>query len=110
MCQECYLILEERDWKERVAWRILRSRDYWSGSLTPYFETGLDTIEDIARRLAQYTLRLTRNIPLGAQATIAVETVEVLRRHGLHAIYGIVLRNEFLVAADLLRRVAAQHR
>ena len=36
---------------------------------------------------------------------MAVETVEVLRKHGLKGIYGLILRKEFLAAADLLCRV-----
>jgi hypothetical protein len=47
---------------------------------------------------------MAKSIPLGAQATVAVETVDVLRKYGLHGIYGIMLRQEFLAAADLLRK------
>jgi len=48
---------------------------------------------------------MAKQIPLGAQATVAVETVDVLRKHGLKGVYGIVLRKEFLAAADLLCKV-----
>jgi hypothetical protein len=33
---------------------------------------------------------------------VAVETVDVLRKYGLNGIYTIMLRQEFLAAADLL--------
>merc|ERR1712127_343225 len=48
---------------------------------------------------------MAKQIPLGAQATDAVETVDVLRRHGLKGVYGLVLRKEFMAAADLLCKV-----
>jgi hypothetical protein len=73
--------------------------------LTPYFETGVDTVEDAALRITKAAIAVARSIPLGAQAHVAVETVEVLRKHGLNGIYGLILRKEFLAAADLLCRV-----
>ena len=48
---------------------------------------------------------MAKQIPLGAQATVAVETVDVLRKHGLKGVYGLVLRKEFMAAADLLCKV-----
>jgi hypothetical protein len=71
----------------------------------PYFETGVDTVEDAAFRLTRVAIRLARSIPLGAQAYVAIETVEILRKHGLSGVYGLLLRKEFLAAADLLCRV-----
>lgn len=86
-------------------WRLARCRDYLGGDLTPYFDTGVDTVEDAACRLARLAISLARSIPLGAQAYVAIETAEVLRRHGLKGVYGLLLRREFLAAADLLCRV-----
>lgn len=65
---------------------------------------GVDTIEDIALRITQAAISMARSIPLGAQAHVAVETVDVLRKYGLKGIYGLILRKEFLAAADLLCR------
>jgi hypothetical protein len=70
--------------------------------LLPYFEVGLDSLEDAVLRLAQAVIQCAKAIPLGAQATVAVETVDVLRKYGLNGIYTIMLRQEFLAAADLL--------
>ncbi|KAL3810993.1 hypothetical protein ACHAXA_006545 [Cyclostephanos tholiformis] len=98
-------ILDDRDLEERVLWRLARCRDYLKGDLTPYFDTGIDTVEDAACRLARIAISLARSIPLGAQAYVAIETAEVLRKHGLKGVYGLLLRKEFLAAADLLCRV-----
>jgi len=106
VCEGCKAMLVERELAERVAWRLARCRDYFENNLTPYFETGVDTMEDAALRIAQYTIKLTRQIPLGAQATVAIETLEVLRSHGLKGIYALVLRKDFMAAADLLCKVA----
>jgi hypothetical protein len=65
----------------------------------------MDTYEDAACRLARLAISLARSIPLGAQAYVAIETAEVLRKHGLKGVYGLLLRKEFLAAADLLCRV-----
>jgi hypothetical protein len=56
------------------------------------------------------TIAMAKSIPLGAQATVAVETVDVLRKHGLNGIYTIMLRQEFLAAADLLRKALGINR
>jgi hypothetical protein len=104
VCDACKRTLLEQNLAERVAWRLARCRDYANDDLTPYFETGLDSYEQVALRITQAALAVARSIPLGAQATVAVETVEVLRKYGLNGIYGIMLRQEFLAAADLLRQ------
>ena len=102
VCESCKEHLQEQALAERVAWRLARCRDLELGDLTPYFETGVDTVEDAALRITQAAIALTRKIPLGAQAHVAVETIEVLRKYGLKGIYGLILRKEFLAAADLL--------
>jgi len=102
VCSDCKNALKEQSLAERVAWRMARCRDYFDGNLTPYFETGVDTVEDVALRVTEAAIAMARAIPLGAQAQVAVETVEVLRKHGLKGIYGLILRKEFLAAADLL--------
>ena len=102
VCVSCKEQLMEQALAERVAWRLARCRDLESGDLTPYFETGVDTVEDAAVRITQAAIALTRKIPLGAQAHVAVETIDVLRKYGLKGIYGLILRKEFLAAADLL--------
>lgn len=104
VCDSCKQILEEQNLAERVAWRLARCRDFSNNTLTPYFETGLDSVEEVAIRVTKAALAMAKKIPLGAQATVAVETVDVLRKYGLHGIYGIMLRKEFLAAADLLRK------
>lgn len=105
VCKRCKFVLDSRDLEERVIWRLARCRDYLAGNLIPYFETGVDTVEDAAYRLTRAAISLARSIPLGAQAYVALETVEVLRKHGLKGVYGLLLRKEFLAAADLLCRV-----
>mmetsp|Transcript_10857 Transcript_10857/g.17098 ORF Transcript_10857/g.17098 Transcript_10857/m.17098 type:complete len:1210 (-) Transcript_10857:22-3651(-) len=104
VCDGCKRIMTDQNLAERIAWRLARCRDYTNGEMTPYFETGLDSAEEVALRITKAAIAMAKSIPLGAQATVAVETVDVLRKYGLHGIYGIMLRQEFLAAADLLRR------
>lgn len=110
VCDSCKNLLMEQNLAERVAWRLARCRDLQEGKLTPYFETGVDTLEDAALRITNAALTMAKSIPLGAQASVAVETVDVLRKHGLNGIYTIMLRQEFLAAADLLRKALGINR
>jgi len=107
VCAPCKQVLESQNLAERIAWRMARCRDYLSGTdLCPYFETGMDTVEDAAARLTKAAIHMAKSIPLGAQATVAVETLDVLRKHGLKGVYGLILRKEFMAAADLLCKVS----
>uniref|UniRef100_A0A7S4EI62 sn-1-specific diacylglycerol lipase n=1 Tax=Pseudo-nitzschia australis TaxID=44445 RepID=A0A7S4EI62_9STRA len=104
VCDSCKRMLEDQNLAERVTWRLARCRDHGQARLAPYFETGIDSAQDVALRLTKAAIAMAKSIPLGAQATVAVDTVDVLRKYGLHGIYGIMLRQEFLAAADLLRK------
>ena len=105
VCESCKDDLDQRDFSERTLWKIARCRDFLQGNLIPYFEPGIDTAEDIAWRITQGAIAAAKRIPLGAQAYVAIETVDNLRKHGLKGIYALVLRKEFMAAADLLRKV-----
>ena len=133
VCAQCKQVLESQNLAERIAWRMARCRDFLlqecerehdrnegnEGSSThakrkggahryqfcPYFDTGLDTVEDAAARLTKAAIHMAKSIPLGAQATMTVETLDVLRKHGLKGVYGLILRKEFMAAADLLCKV-----
>ena len=106
VCAPCKQVLYGQNLAERIAWRMARCRDCLSGpDLVPYFDTGVDSIEDAAYRLTRAALHMARSIPLGAQAAVAVETLDVLRKHGLKGVYGLILRKEFMAAADLLCKV-----
>jgi len=108
VCAPCKQVLESQNLAERIAWRMARCRDFLArdgSNLCPYFETGVDTVEDAAARLTKAAIHMAKSIPLGAQATMTVETLDVLRKHGLKGVYGLILRKEFLAAADLLCKV-----
>jgi hypothetical protein len=104
VCDDCKIQLLEHNLAERVAWRLARCRDHKEGNLRPYFDTGVDSLEEVAVRIAEAAITMAKKIPLGAQAAVAVETADVLRKYGLNGIYTIMLRKEFLAAADLLQK------
>ena len=129
VCFPCKSFLEENNLAERIAWRVARSRDFLydhelrnendndnsieKGKIKeknqrhfmPYFEIGVESVEDVACRLTRTVLKLAKTIPLGVQASVAVGTIDILRKYGLKGVYGFVLRKEFAAAADLLCRV-----
>ena len=105
LCKSCYAALKRDHHAERIHWRLCRLRDYTNNKLTPYFSRGADSTSDILHRLSSGLLAFARQIPLCASTYIAVETLDILRLHGLTGIYTLLLRSEFVAAADLLRRV-----
>ena len=52
-------------------------------------------MDQMALRISHAVLAMDTAVPLGAQATVAVETVDVLRKYGMNGIYTIMLRQEF---------------
>jgi hypothetical protein len=110
VCDRCKRILLDQNLAERMAWRLARCRDLENGQLQPYFEIGLDSIDQMVLRITQAAITMAKAIPLGAQASVAVETLDVLRKYGLHGIYTIMLRQEFLAAADLLLKALGINR
>lgn len=105
VCASCKQVLDGQSMAERIAWRMARTRDYFSGELRPYFETGVDSLENAVYRVTKAAIKMAKSIPLGTQATVAVEVLDILRKHGLNGLYGLILRREFLEAADLLCKV-----
>jgi hypothetical protein len=92
---------------QRQLWRRARLRAYLGGGrLLPYFDVAVDTHAHKARRLLEGTLFVTRKMPLGASATITVEAMDILWKFGPPGLAGLVLRREFIEAAELLRKVA----
>ncbi|KAH8053140.1 hypothetical protein JL722_9806 [Aureococcus anophagefferens] len=90
VCDECDDALDGLAREERAAWRVCRVAALLDdGAVAPYF--------DVARRC-----------PLLAPATvtITVEVLEILVRYGPAGLATLVLRREFVEAAELLRRVA----
>jgi Lipase (class 3)/FYVE zinc finger len=110
VCDSCKRILLDQNLAERMAWRMARCRDLEAKQLEPYFEVGLDSMDQMVMRITQAALTMAKAIPLGAQATVAVETVDVLRKYGLNGIYTIMLRQEFLAAADMLLKALGINR
>ena len=112
VCEDCKRTMLHQNLLERIMWRLARCRDHCDSTrvLQPYFEIGYDSIDQIIMRITQAALAMAKTIPLGAQATVAVETVDVLRKYGLNGIYTIMLRQEFLSAADLLLKALGINR
>lgn len=110
VCDSCKRMLLDQNLAERMAWRMARCRDLEAKQLQPYFEVGLDSMDQMVMRITQAALTMAKAIPLGAQATVAVETVDVLRKYGLNGIYTIMLRQEFLAAADMLLKALGINR
>ena len=112
VCDECKRTLLHQNLLERIMWRLARCRDHCDSTrvLQPYFDIGYDSMDQILSRITQAALAMAKTVPLGAQATVAVETVDVLRKYGLNGIYTIMLRQEFLSAADLLLKALGINR
>ena len=60
----------------------------------------MDSAGHKARRLLEGTIFVARRAPLGASATITVEVMDILWRYGPPGLAGLVLRREFIEAAE----------
>lgn len=111
VCDECDARMDALATAERAAWRVSRVklllRDS-SAKLRPYFDVPVDTATNKARRLLRAAVAVARTCPLlaPASATITVEVLEILCKYGPAGLATLVLRREFVEAAELLRRVA----
>ena len=109
VCDECDDALDGLAREERAAWRVCRVAALLDdGAVAPYFDVPRDTTGHKARRLLRGTVEVARRCPLLAPATvtITVEVLEILVRYGPAGLATLVLRREFVEAAELLRRVA----
>jgi hypothetical protein len=109
VCDECDDALDGLAREERAAWRVCRVAALLDdGGVAPYFDVPRDTTGHKARRLLRGTVEIARRCPLLAPATvtITVEVLEILVRYGPAGLATLVLRREFVEAAELLRRVA----
>ena len=105
-CDTCADALDNVAHKQRKLWRRVRLEAYLQGGqLLPYFDVAIDTHAHKARRLLEGTLFVTRKMPLGASATITVEAMDTLWKFGPPGLAGLVLRRQFIEAAELLRKV-----
>ena len=110
VCDDCDGELDELERRERAEWRAYRSERFMKGhTVVPYFDLqkGLSRASK-ARRCLTAAQTLARSCPLVAPATlyVAVEVLEILCRYGPAGLATLVLRREFVEAAELLRKVA----
>jgi len=106
VCRACCAVLSREARADRVAWKLVRTRDYLLGLLKPYFERRVDNHVDKAARIMEGAIYIAKVSPLSTTAAIAVETIDLLRRYGLVGVAGILLRQEFVKAVELLCKVS----
>ncbi|KAJ1452198.1 hypothetical protein M885DRAFT_620160 [Pelagophyceae sp. CCMP2097] len=113
VCDGCDASLDALARAERCAWRVLRVLALLAPvaatlKLRPFFDVPHDTSMHKARRCLRGVVAVARSCPLltPASATVAVEVLEILCRYGPAGLATLVLRKEFVEAAELLRRVA----
>jgi len=110
VCDACDAELDELERRERAEWRTYRAQRFLGDErVVAYFDLpkGLSATSK-ARRCLTAAQTLARSCPLVAPATlyVAVEVLEILCRYGPAGLATLVLRREFVEAAELLRKVA----
>ncbi|KAG5189001.1 hypothetical protein JKP88DRAFT_353216 [Tribonema minus] len=104
VCSGCNQQLDLEACVSRMEWRMARCVGYIAGSLPPYFETGVESDATKAWRVAGGALFVAKNTPgLGTTFKVSAEVTEVLMKHGMQGLAGLLLRKEFAEAAELLR-------
>jgi hypothetical protein len=49
---------------------------------------------------------MVKNIAFSFPARIVIETVDILRRYGLSGLAGVLLRKDFMEAAETLKKIS----
>lgn len=109
VCAACKGQLEEEDLKDRIVWRMVRIEAFLQGRLIPYFAPGDTTQLDRAlRTVGEWVSSAARKAPVSVRSTTALagEALELFGRYGYKGVAGVLLRQEFVEAVELLKEVS----
>ena len=109
VCAACKGKLEEEDLKDRIVWRMVRIEAFLQGKLIPYFAPGDTTQLDRAlRTVGEWVSAAARKAPVSVRSTTALagEALELFGRYGYKGVAGVLLRQEFVEAVELLKEVS----
>ena len=106
VCDDCCILIDMSKDTQLLFWRKARLSAYFANELKPYFhvtERGLDKV----LRLASTTLELVRSsVVSSVPAKVVLESLSLLQTYGMSGATGILLRQDFLEAAETLRSLS----
>ncbi len=113
VCLQCKKILEVTDQEDRIEFATARvnaflaSLDPGGECLTPYFDVAVDTSAARLKRCIEGAVLVAKAAPLSATIKVGAEVADVLLRYGVQGVAGLILRKDFIEAAELLRKCAS---
>eukprot|EP01041_Mallomonas_annulata_P006796 gene6796-13763_t len=108
VCEPCAGRVDAECREDLILWRVLRTQSFLRGDLLPYFSTDVDRSVDKAMRVAEGTLYVVRNtLSLNYYAKLSLNAVDLLSRYGMSGLTGVLLRKDFVEAAETLKRVSS---
>ncbi len=113
VCLECKKILEVNNQEDRVEFATARvsaflaSLDPGGECLAPYFDVAVDTNAARLKRCIEGAVSVAKTAPLSATIKVGAEVADVLLRYGVQGLAGLILRKDFIEAAELLRKCAS---
>ncbi len=114
VCLECKKILEVKDQEDRIEFTTARVKEFLASSsdqddgyLAPYFDVAIDTNAARLKRCIEGAVSVAKTAPLSATVKFGAEMADVLLRYGVHGLTGLILRKDFIEAAELLRKCAS---
>lgn len=106
VCDDCSILIDVATETQLLLWRKARLAGYFAGQLKPYYhvtEKGLDK----ALRLTKGAIKIVRNSLVSSlPAKVALEGVSLLHTYGVSGATGLLLRQDFLDAAETLRSLS----
>jgi hypothetical protein len=106
VCDDCCILIDLAKETQVLFWRKARLAAYFANKLEPYFhatERGVDKV----LRLTGGALDLVRSSLISSvPAKMALESLSLLRVYGTSGATGILLRQDFLEAAETLRSLS----
>ncbi len=113
VCLGCKKILEIEDQIDRIEFATARVNEFLApsdqggGYLAPYFDVAVDSNAARLKRCIEGAVSVAKTAPLSATVKLGAEVADVLLRYGVQGLAGLILRKDFIEAAELLRKCAS---
>ena len=112
VCNSCAYLLDEEQQRQIIFWRKQRVKDFLSGQLQLYRHPEHDRSVDKALRVARGAMHVLNVVQVFYPLRLLLESLDVLCRYGVAGISAMLLRQDFVEAAELLVRICSfeQHK
>ena len=106
VCSRCAIVIQAEEYKDRLLWRWCRVKSFLKGSLIPYKTNSTDRRVDKIKRCVDGAIYIAKITPFSASLGFVARSVEWIMQYGSSGLAGVLLRNDFVLAMESLRKIA----